>query len=53
MYNNRQIGADNGGKVPLASNQVDAGSIPAGWANYQVLTTLLKIALSSKSTILQ
>ena len=26
MCNNRQIGAENGGKVPLASNQVVEGS---------------------------
>jgi len=32
MYNNRQIGAENGGKVPLASNQVVGGSNPSGFA---------------------
>ena len=29
MYNNQQIGAENGGKVPLASNQAVGGSNPS------------------------
>ena len=32
MYNNRQIGAENGGKEYLASNQVVGGSNPSGRA---------------------
>ena len=32
MYNKRQNGADNGGKEPLASNQVVGGSNPSGRA---------------------
>ena len=34
MYNNRQIGVENGGKVPLASNQVVGGSNPPGYATF-------------------
>ena len=33
MYNNRQIGAENGGKVPLTSNQVVGSSSLSGRAN--------------------
>jgi len=34
MYNKRQTGAENGGKVPLASNQVVGGSSPSGRAKF-------------------
>ena len=33
MYNKRQTDAENGGKEPLASNQVVGGSNPSGRAN--------------------
>ena len=38
MYNYWQIGAENGVKVPLASNQVVGGSNPSGRANHAILT---------------
>ena len=34
MYNYWQIGAENGRKVPLASNQVVGGSNPSGCAKF-------------------
>ena len=34
MYNNWQIGAENGGKEYLASNQVVGGSSPSGRAKF-------------------
>ena len=36
MYNYWQIGAENGRKVPLASNQVVGGSNPSGRAIFSM-----------------
>ena len=43
MYNKRQTDAENGGKVPLASNQVVGGSNPSGRAIISMTYSALKI----------
>ena len=43
MYNYWQIGAENGRKVPLASNQVVGGSNPSGRAIISMTYSALKI----------
>ena len=50
MYNKRQTGAENGGKEPLASNQVVGGSSPSGRAIFiKHLAHFRKLELSHKS----
>ena len=50
MYNYWQIGAENGRKVPLASNQVVGGSNPSGRAKViNDLAHFRKLELSHKS----
>ena len=54
MYNNRQIGAEIGGKEYLASNQVVGGSSPSGRAKFiKYLTHFRKFESSNRTTILQ
>ena len=50
MYNNRQIGAENGGKEYPASNQVVGGSSPSGRAKViNDLAHFRKLELSHKN----
>ena len=52
MYNNRQIGAENGGKEYLASNQVVGSSNPSGRAKLiKHLAHFRKIESSHRSPI--
>ena len=50
MYNYWQIGAENGVKVPLASNQVVGGSNPSGCAKHATHLTHFRKFESSHKT---
>ena len=51
MCDNWQIGAENGGKVPLASNQVVGGSNPSGCAKFIKHLTHFRTFESSHSNL--